>query len=187
MAPRINGMQSPYAPQLILLVFTVIGIGLMHFLVLTSIPQSESALPVLAVSVVLYIAMLITGGVTSGINPIDRTPSQAPDAEADLDSPAVMPAARPHCSICVRPVNGQSKHCKYCDKCVMRLDHHCFYLNTCIGRRNYKWYFATLLGALLFCSFSFGLSLYALVSYYTDPDGFEKKRNWVSPCIGNEN
>ena len=42
-----------------------------------------------------------------------------------------------------------SKHCRRCDKCVAAFDHHCIFLNNCIGSRNYRWFLALLVIAVV--------------------------------------
>ena len=43
-----------------------------------------------------------------------------------------------------------SRHCQFCGKCVAGFDHHCKWLNTCIGRENYRYFFGTVTGVILF-------------------------------------
>ncbi|KAG1891357.1 DHHC palmitoyltransferase-domain-containing protein [Suillus subluteus] len=47
-----------------------------------------------------------------------------------------------YCSTC-------KTHCKMCNNCVDGCDHHCQWVNNCVGRRNYTFFFAFLVSAVL--------------------------------------
>lgn len=61
-----------------------------------------------------------------------------------------------------------AKHCRTCDKCVNGFDHHCIWLNTCVGKRNYRWFFMTILTALLGAVLLFVYSSSLFIVYLVD-------------------
>ncbi|KAG0705063.1 DHHC palmitoyltransferase-domain-containing protein [Suillus ampliporus] len=54
-----------------------------------------------------------------------------------------------YCSTCKTYRPPRSSHCKMCDNCVDGCDHHCQWVNNCVGRRNYTFFFAFLVSAVL--------------------------------------
>uniref|UniRef100_H2YXL5 Palmitoyltransferase n=1 Tax=Ciona savignyi TaxID=51511 RepID=H2YXL5_CIOSA len=54
-----------------------------------------------------------------------------------------------YCHICEANVGDKSKHCSACNKCVSVFDHHCKWLNNCVGEKNYRYFVATIVSAIL--------------------------------------
>lgn len=54
-----------------------------------------------------------------------------------------------YCSTCKTYRPPRSSHCKMCNNCVDGCDHHCQWVNNCVGRRNYTFFFAFLVSAVL--------------------------------------
>lgn len=54
-----------------------------------------------------------------------------------------------YCSTCKAYRPPRSSHCKLCNNCVDGCDHHCQWVNNCVGRRNYTFFFAFLVSAVL--------------------------------------
>lgn len=73
-----------------------------------------------------------------------------------------------HCYICQVDVESKSKHCSICNKCVSEFDHHCKWLNNCIGGRNYRWFLATLVTAIIALLLTVVVALVEFITYYTD-------------------
>ncbi|KAH9499797.1 Large neutral amino acids transporter small subunit 2 [Bulinus truncatus] len=72
------------------------------------------------------------------------------------------------CALCQVTVGPKSKHCSACNKCVSGFDHHCKWLNNCVGDRNYNWFFATLVFAILSSSIVICIGLLIFIAYFTD-------------------
>nr|KAI8763766.1 palmitoyltransferase ZDHHC1 [Biomphalaria glabrata] len=72
------------------------------------------------------------------------------------------------CALCQVDVGPKSKHCSACNKCVSGFDHHCKWLNNCVGDRNYNWFFATLVFAILSSSIVICIGLLVFIAYFTD-------------------
>ncbi|XP_052816943.1 palmitoyltransferase ZDHHC1-like [Mya arenaria] len=75
-----------------------------------------------------------------------------------------------HCHICQVDVGGKSKHCGVCNKCISNFDHHCKWLNNCIGGRNYRWFIATLVTAIVALLLVSVLAMVEFIVYFTDQD-----------------
>ncbi|XP_045193482.2 palmitoyltransferase ZDHHC1-like [Mercenaria mercenaria] len=73
-----------------------------------------------------------------------------------------------HCYICQVDVESKSKHCSICNKCVSEFDHHCKWLNNCVGGRNYRWFLATLVTAIIALLLTVVVALVEFIAYYTD-------------------
>ncbi|BFZ12890.1 hypothetical protein BsWGS_15928 [Bradybaena similaris] len=73
------------------------------------------------------------------------------------------------CALCeVSVQDPKAKHCSACNKCVAGFDHHCRWLNNCVGDRNYKWFFATLLFAIMASLIVTCVGLTLFIGFFTD-------------------
>ncbi|GAV66979.1 zf-DHHC domain-containing protein [Cephalotus follicularis] len=67
-----------------------------------------------------------------------------------------------YCRICriFRP--PRSCHCAVCDNCVEKFDHHCPWIGQCIALRNYRFYMAFVISALIFFIYIFVFSCWRI-------------------------
>ena len=75
------------------------------------------------------------------------------------------------CVRCLKMKPDRCHHCSVCNKCVVLMDHHCPWLINCIGMMNYKFFFLTVLYALvclyIFC-LTYAFKWYSLVTEPND-------------------
>ncbi|GFN95254.1 palmitoyltransferase [Plakobranchus ocellatus] len=74
------------------------------------------------------------------------------------------------CALCQVNVGPKSKHCSACNKCVSGFDHHCRWLNNCVGDRNYRYFFATLIFAILASLTVACVGIMIFVAHFTDTE-----------------
>ncbi len=83
-----------------------------------------------------------------------------------------------HCHLCDITISSQrTKHCSACNKCVDSFDHHCKWLNQCIGKRNYAWFFASVVTAVLIAALYFASALAVFILFYVQR---ESLRPWAA-------
>ncbi|KAK4846452.1 hypothetical protein QYF36_017347 [Acer negundo] len=64
-----------------------------------------------------------------------------------------------YCRICKIFRPPRSCHCAVCDNCVEKFDHHCPWIGQCIALRNYRFYLAFVISALIFFMYIFAFSV----------------------------
>ncbi|KAK3184374.1 hypothetical protein Dsin_031660 [Dipteronia sinensis] len=64
-----------------------------------------------------------------------------------------------YCQICKIFRPPRSCHCAVCDNCVEKFDHHCPWIGQCIALRNYRFYLAFVISALIFFMYIFAFSV----------------------------
>jgi palmitoyltransferase ZDHHC9/14/18 len=70
-----------------------------------------------------------------------------------------------YCKTCNiwRPPRGH--HCRICDNCIETQDHHCVWINNCVGRRNYRYFFAFIVGCTTIGLYLLGASIAQIFVY----------------------
>ncbi|XP_069769423.1 palmitoyltransferase ZDHHC11 isoform X2 [Narcine bancroftii] len=74
-----------------------------------------------------------------------------------------------HCYLCEVDVGMKAKHCSTCNKCISDFDHHCRWLNNCVGRRNYRFFFHTVVSAVLGILLVTLVIIYVFVQQFVNP------------------
>ena len=155
---RVHGLQLPLHSQqiaswLILLYFTVYSFAT----VIPTFADTHIRLILYGLHFLVYFAHLITHFVCVFLDPADQNLRR-------LDSKRVVPEfdrqrfahviEDGYCHLCTIHISSlRTKHCSICNKCVGHFDHHCKWLNQCIGKRNYKWFFAAVITAIIMSLF----------------------------------
>ncbi|XP_057417238.1 probable protein S-acyltransferase 7 [Lotus japonicus] len=128
---------------------------------------------VIAHTLFVLIALLLTSGRDPGIVPRNAHPPQPDDHDAAANiNNGLSPRGRlprtkdvivngitvkiKYCDTCMlyRPL--RCSHCSVCDNCVERFDHHCPWVGQCIGLRNYRFYYIFVFSATLLCLYIHG-------------------------------
>jgi len=60
---------------------------------------------------------------------------------------------RRFCKGCRAQKPDRAHHCRVCERCVLKMDHHCPWIMNCIGLRNHKFFFLSVVYAVLDCYF----------------------------------
>jgi len=173
---RTHGFQRPFHP-LQVLSWVVFGTDVFVYAVFAlPLVETTGAKVVVALCyVVSVIVVVVATAKATSCDPADphvRSREAANKAE-DADT-------MPFCTMCNVPVHPRSKHCRACNKCVSTFDHHCMWLNNCIGAENYRSFFVTILSVAVMIGIILGTTLYLLIDYFANDDGFDERINSIS-------
>jgi palmitoyltransferase ZDHHC1/11 len=86
-----------------------------------------------------------------------------------------------YCTLCLSPVQNDSKHCMVCNRCVYKFDHHCGWVNNCIGNSNYRLFVKVIVLVEIFLVF-FAVNAGKTLYYY-----FNETRSYISDYKENFN
>ncbi|XP_038125358.1 palmitoyltransferase ZDHHC11 isoform X1 [Cyprinodon tularosa] len=171
--PRINGWSWPPQPLqvvgwLVYIYLTVVTFGI--YIPLLPRPWKAVSYTISGISFLIH---FFTNIATVTIDPADASVRAKNDYSTPL--PLFDRAKRAHviqdlhCYLCDVNVGPKVKHCGVCNKCVEGFDHHCKWLNTCVGQRNYWFFFAALISAILAGFMITVIILFIFIQHYLDP------------------
>ncbi|XP_064393372.1 uncharacterized protein LOC135340887 [Halichondria panicea] len=168
--PRANGWNCPLDPLQLLGWFFVVFFAVAHYGFLVFYTPDYWRITTYILPGLVLLSHVICTIVTTSLNPSEpsvrhRGTHSRPKFNPSTDGHVIEDT---YCKLCEAHVGMNAKHCRVCDKCVTDFDHHCKWLNTCVGKRNYRWFFATILTALLGASLLFVYSSSLFVVYLVD-------------------
>ncbi|XP_068200955.1 palmitoyltransferase ZDHHC14 [Palaemon carinicauda] len=175
---RVHGLQLPLHPQQVLAwVVMAAFTSLMYGAVLPAL-HSRLAMPLAIVTGILFTAHILTHVVALAIDPADtqlrtrKDRQQVPEFDRNVHTHVIENGRCHLCNITIS--SSRTKHCSACNKCVDVFDHHCKWLNHCVGRRNYRFFLACVITAIVACLLVMGTCLAEIVLYYF-------RREYLSP------
>lgn len=166
---RGNGWSLPPHPLQVIAWIVLIVFALFHFVCFVPMLHRSWQPPAYIVPGVSLLAHLVCHIVACTIDPADPSVLKKKYPKKTFDrSKHKHVIENCHCYICQVDVQSRSKHCSLCNKCVSDFDHHCKWLNNCIGGRNYRWFLATLVTAVVVLMLTVMVALAEFIAYYTD-------------------
>ncbi|XP_005109307.1 palmitoyltransferase ZDHHC1 [Aplysia californica] len=170
---RVHGWNCPLHMLQVLAWIVIV-----YFIIITNgclIPNliSNVQIPLYCTTSILVLGLVLTLIVATTLDPADKA---VRDKGGNKNVPKLDRTKHKHaienqsCALCQVFVGPKSKHCSACNKCVSGFDHHCRWLNNCVGDRNYKWFFATLIFAILASLMVICVSICLFVGFFTDKD-----------------
>ncbi|KAL1062760.1 hypothetical protein V6Z11_D13G101700, partial [Gossypium hirsutum] len=119
-------------------------------------------------TIVVIVNLILVTAIDPGIIPRSTQQSSVEDTDSSNGSRRKevtingVQLKLKYCRICriFRP--PRSCHCAICDNCVEKFDHHCPWIGQCIALRNYRFYLAFLITALVFFIYIFAFSCWRI-------------------------
>ncbi|KAH3795947.1 hypothetical protein DPMN_149509 [Dreissena polymorpha] len=177
---RKNGWNLPPSRKQVVAWTVLIILGVLHFTSLVPALRTSWQPVAHIVPAVVLTFHLIVHLTAMSIDPSDDNVLQNKCPKLKIDrSKHEHVIENSHCNICQVDVAVTSKHCRACNKCVQNFDHHCEYMNTCIGGKNYRWFIATVVSAVVAIAWESGLAVMEFVTYFTD----QASRRILQPYI----
>ncbi|XP_016328122.1 probable palmitoyltransferase ZDHHC11 [Sinocyclocheilus anshuiensis] len=170
---RINGWSLPlHSLQLLAwLVYSfmaIVGFGI--YVPLLPAPWSFAAYALIGTAFVLH---LVTHVAAVTIDPADLSVRRRKDYSSPMpvfdNTKHQHIIHNLHCTLCEVDVGPKAKHCSTCNKCIADFDHHCKWLNNCVGGRNYRFFFITVLSAVIGMILLILVVLFVFIEHYVNP------------------
>ncbi|CAG5114576.1 unnamed protein product [Candidula unifasciata] len=150
---RNHGWNCPWHSLQVVAWIVIVYFVIIHYGCFIPSLISASQIPLYCVTTIFVIGLVTTLVVATSLDPaISAVRDKGGNKKVQkLDRSKHRHAIEDKfCALCeVSVQDPKAKHCSACNKCVAGFDHHCRWLNNCVGDRNYKWFFATLLFAIM--------------------------------------
>ncbi|TYJ00812.1 hypothetical protein E1A91_A13G111000v1 [Gossypium mustelinum] len=122
----------------------------------------------LILTIVIIVNLILVTSIDPGITPRSTQQSSIEDTDSSNGSrrkKVTINGVQLKLKFCriyriFRP--PRSCHCTICDNCVEKFDHHCPWIGQCIALRNYRFYLAFLITALMFFIYIFAFSCWRI-------------------------